>query len=210
MTPYEALGVAADADDATIKGAYRARAHKAHPDKGGDADEFHAVQRAYDLLSDPERRKRFDETGDVGAAPDKRGRLVNFVAQLITQVIDSTGDIDHSDIIKLAEDHIRKQVADAKAQQLQMDEKIRKYEKTLKKLKFKGQGENLVANLLRGTIGSIKRTIERIDEQTEEAMQLLEILAEYEYKFTKAPANGIQQGMSNFWCVNSQSQTTNT
>ncbi len=61
--PYEILGVRRDATDDQVKAAYRRRAKTTHPDSGGDADAFSRVQKAYELLLDPVRRKVFDDTG---------------------------------------------------------------------------------------------------------------------------------------------------
>ena len=66
MTPYETLGLAPDATPEQIKKAHRRRASETHPDMGGDREEFQRVQAAYELLSDPDRRARFDATGDDG------------------------------------------------------------------------------------------------------------------------------------------------
>ena len=63
IDPYETLGVARDADAAQVKTAYRKRAKNAHPDTGGDIDAFAKLKTSYELLSDPVRRKVFDETG---------------------------------------------------------------------------------------------------------------------------------------------------
>src|SRR5262245_36572889 len=63
---YKILGVARDADDKTIKSAYRKLARKYHPDvaKGKDAgDRFREVTEAYEVLSDPEKRRRYDTLG---------------------------------------------------------------------------------------------------------------------------------------------------
>ncbi|MGD2115632.1 MAG: J domain-containing protein, partial [Acidobacteriota bacterium] len=63
--PYEALGVARDADGATIRRAYQKLARRHHPDLApGDREavrRFSRIQRAYAVLGDPERRRRFDE-----------------------------------------------------------------------------------------------------------------------------------------------------
>ena len=63
---YKILGVDRKADDKTIKSAYRRLARKYHPDvaKTKDAtDRFKEVSEAYEVLSDPEKRRRYDSLG---------------------------------------------------------------------------------------------------------------------------------------------------
>jgi len=63
---YKILGVDRKADDKTIKSAYRRLARKHHPDvaKGKDsADRFKEINEAYEVLSDPEKRRRYDSLG---------------------------------------------------------------------------------------------------------------------------------------------------
>jgi DnaJ-class molecular chaperone len=63
---YKILGVDRKADDKTIKSAYRRLARKYHPDvaKTKDATErFKEVSEAYEVLSDPEKRRRYDSLG---------------------------------------------------------------------------------------------------------------------------------------------------
>src|SRR3989337_2526832 len=63
---YKVLGVARDADDRTIKQAYRRLARKHHPDVSkakGSADRFKEINEAYEVLSDSEKRKRYDSLG---------------------------------------------------------------------------------------------------------------------------------------------------
>jgi DnaJ-class molecular chaperone len=62
---YDILGVEPDADEKEIKRAYREVAKKHHPDKNnGDKEseeKFKKAAEAYEILSDPEKRKAFDE-----------------------------------------------------------------------------------------------------------------------------------------------------
>ena len=64
---YEVLGVEKGADDAAIKKAYRALAKQYHPDMNpGDAEaekKFKEASEAYAILSDPEKRKQYDQFG---------------------------------------------------------------------------------------------------------------------------------------------------
>lgn len=64
MTPYENLDIDPDASADEIKQAFRRAAMAAHPDRGGSAASMADVNAAYELLSDPARRARYDETGD--------------------------------------------------------------------------------------------------------------------------------------------------
>ncbi|HXG76291.1 MAG TPA: molecular chaperone DnaJ [Gaiellaceae bacterium] len=80
--PYEVLGVARTASDAEIKKAYRKLARQYHPDRnpGDEAAEerFKEVQTAYDLLSDPEKRKAYDALGASGPRGFPGGMGVRF------------------------------------------------------------------------------------------------------------------------------------
>ena len=61
---YKTLGIERTADDKAIKTAYRRPARKHHPDVNrGNAERFKEISEAYTVLSDPEKRKRYDTLG---------------------------------------------------------------------------------------------------------------------------------------------------
>merc|ERR1719243_104832 len=63
---YKLLEVDKDSSEAEIKKAYRKLAVKHHPDKGGDPEVFKEITRAYEVLSDEEKRKKYDRFGEEG------------------------------------------------------------------------------------------------------------------------------------------------
>lgn len=67
-THYDVLGVTADVTDAELKAAWRKAVRAAHPDTGGTAAAFQAVQDAYACLSDPVARAAYDRLLALGEA----------------------------------------------------------------------------------------------------------------------------------------------
>merc|ERR1712188_320719 len=63
---YKILGVEKNATESEIKKAYRKLAMKHHPDKGGDPDKFKEMTEAHTVLSDPDKRQRYDRFGADG------------------------------------------------------------------------------------------------------------------------------------------------
>ena len=60
---YALLGVPRNATTAEVRKAFRGKALEQHPDRGGDEESFRLLSKAYDVLSDSERRKYYDRTG---------------------------------------------------------------------------------------------------------------------------------------------------
>jgi molecular chaperone DnaJ len=68
---YEILGVSRDADKEEIKQAYRRQARKYHPDvnkEPGSEERFKEINRAYEVLSEPETRERYNRFGEAGVS----------------------------------------------------------------------------------------------------------------------------------------------
>ena len=78
---YETLGISRDADNDEIKKAYRRLARQLHPDVNPDPEtqeRFKDVTRAYEVLSDPEKRRMYDLGGDPMAGAGGFGQGAGF------------------------------------------------------------------------------------------------------------------------------------
>jgi hypothetical protein len=65
---YAVLGIERAATPQQIKAAYRGKAREAHPDRGGTAARFAEIQRAYEVLSVPEERQRWEASYQAWAS----------------------------------------------------------------------------------------------------------------------------------------------
>jgi len=79
---YKLLEVSKDASTAEIKKAYRKLAVKHHPDKGGDEATFKDITRAYEVLSDEDKRRQYDRHGEEGLEEGGGGDAGDIFAQM--------------------------------------------------------------------------------------------------------------------------------
>ncbi|CAM9112162.1 unnamed protein product [Pylaiella littoralis] len=70
---YQILGIEKEATENDIKKAYRKLALKNHPDKGGDPEVFKEITMAYEVLSDPDKRKLYNQYGKEGVESEGGG-----------------------------------------------------------------------------------------------------------------------------------------
>ena len=92
MDYYVVLGIAEDADDETIRSAFRALARRYHPDVGAGSSpvEFQRAREAYETLADPERRRRYDLQLRSGRARPVMVREVVVSAPFVEPLLGSS------------------------------------------------------------------------------------------------------------------------
>ena len=92
---YRVLGVEQNADEDAIKKAFRAKARKLHPDVSKDPDagkKFSELNEAYEVLSDPEKRSKYDRLGHdryVSGMPEQHVRAQDVDFGDLGSIIDA-------------------------------------------------------------------------------------------------------------------------
>jgi hypothetical protein len=109
MDLYEVLGVARDATPDQIKRAYRRKSKAAHPDTGGNTEEFRALVLARDVLTDEEKRRTYDETGALPG--DKNREAIECILRISAQLVAENPRCDILRGIRLSLDNSTQQAS---------------------------------------------------------------------------------------------------
>ena len=89
MTHYDTLGVSKDSDSQTIKQAFRKKARKAHPDKGGKTEDMAKLNQAYSVLSDESRKQEYDRTGSDTPQATADGEATGVIMQIFSKALET-------------------------------------------------------------------------------------------------------------------------
>ena len=179
MNPYTELDVSVTASTEEIKQRYRTLAQMHHPDKGGNEELFKRIKLAYEILSDPIRRKQYDITGETNTTNAKDEALANII-QIILHVVPGFNE-DQDDLIKIAESETQAMLNMVNNDIINTEMQIKKFEVVLKKLRIKTSGENVLENIIVKQIQQRKKDLVVFHRQVKVCMLMLEILKDYEY-----------------------------
>jgi curved DNA-binding protein CbpA len=189
MTLYETLGIERDATAAEIKSAYRTASKRTHPDAGGTAEAFRAVQLAYDVLSDPQRRLHYDATGsyDQGVIDDEKSQIVGIISQSLDMVVEGfqEREIDPAkkDIVADILAVVMKLDASLKAQIDNRETRLKMLRETEKRFRRKKQddGENALAGIARAQIINIEAQMAPFVEKQALVKKAIALVSEHGY-----------------------------
>ena len=179
MNPYTELDVPVDASLETIKQRYRTLAQMHHPDKGGDEELFKSIKLAYEILSDPVRRKQYDITGETTTTNAKDEAVQNLV-QILLHVVPNF-NVDQDDLIHIAEMETRTMLNLVNKDIGVTERYIINLEKVLDKLRIKTEGENILSIFIINQIQQRKQELVTFQRRVQVCNLMLEILKDYEY-----------------------------
>jgi DnaJ domain len=181
---YQVLGVERGAAAPEIQKAYRQRAKTSHPDSGGSVEAFSELGLAYAILSDPERRARYDRTGEADPPrPDNRdGNAVEVIAQKLGLILHAEQDVTSMDVTALLEETIRAEIDERKTAMAGLTRGIERAAKLRQRVKRRSNGDaNALAGVLDWHEVSIGTQIKSHQRAVASMERALEILKDYSF-----------------------------
>lgn len=190
---YEALGVDKTASKAEIRRAYRRRAKKAHPDAGGNREEWDRLHRELMVLEDDKTRERYDRTGDADAAgPDQSGAVIHqMVMMAVEHVIAVAGqkriNPETIDIIADASRFMRDRIAEENAKIRAKEKEALGIRKMARRFKAKKGKPNIIGTMFDARAADVERDCETIREQIAQIGEALKLLNDHTFDWSSAP-----------------------
>jgi len=180
---YAELDCPREADEAMVKRAYKRRARDTHPDHGGDPKAFARATQARDVLLDPERRRRYDETGQVDGAPvidETNQKILDLIAGALEAAVQEAAGRD-LDLLAL----MRVRLADARVRVRMQVEQCRqivaRYERFRGRFKVK-DGPNRIDLMIAGRVADAERRLAGLAAEVAIGEAALAMLDGYEYE----------------------------
>lgn len=183
MTLYEELELTPDCTFEEIKQQYRTLARLHHPDLGGDEEKFKRIKFAYEVLSDPIRRKQYDESETTNEPLDINKEAITELAHLFFSVI-ATFDCDNGNLIETLKNEVIRIAKRLQDEQTLNEKYIRNIELIKQKLKLKNPNdEDVILSFIEKQLESRYQDRKTINHKIEIVALMGPILEKYEYGF---------------------------
>ncbi|ABR60460.1 J domain-containing protein [Sinorhizobium medicae] len=188
IDPYALLGIERDADERAIRTAYRRAVKTAHPDRGGDADQFGKLQAAYELLKDPVRRKVYDDTGyDPQLADPKDLKGLMMLETLVNDFILDEREPGSFDPVAAMRRKLSDDIVKNRFHILELERHRSRVRKHLDRLGRRPETD-VLGSMLRARSQSIVEAIRNTEAQIEVIEQAYTMLEGYSYELEAVEA----------------------
>ena len=193
MDLYAELGVQPDATPVEITRAYRRKAKKLHPDHGGSPAEFHKLAKAKLVLSDPARRAKYDQTGEVDAdadhsAQDVLAMIAQALEMALKMVAQGQADAGAINVLDQMKAHIGAKIVEGKkARQAGAATKDR-IEKVKGRFSVASGKPNQIEAIVDARLNDLRRTLATADAQIAILETALDTLKAYTYRVDRPSA----------------------
>lgn len=180
MNPYDILGVPVSASIEDIRQRYKSLAQTYHPDKGGDEEHFKEIKLAYEILSDPDKRKQYDLTGKISDDLGIRNEVLTQLSQMFSRLF-PTMNPETDDLVLMMKVETRRMKASVENDIQEANKTIDKLTKVLGRIKLKSEGENLIGNFAKTRLKEVENDLITFSNRLKVCDTMLEILENYHY-----------------------------
>jgi len=178
---YDILGVSKNATFEEIKTKYKSLAQQHHPDKGGDPDLFKKIKHAYEVLSDPINRKRYDTTGHYDDGPNIQTEALDHLSNLFFKLV-PTINADLDDLVLVMKNESRQEKEDVNNNINACNNHIQKLNKIINKIKKKSNsGENFLKMFAENQLKMVHNELQNLKKRIAVLDVVIEILEDYHY-----------------------------
>ena len=180
MDPYLELEVSIDATEEEIKLKFRSLAMIHHPDKGGDEEKFKRIKEAYELLTDPIRRKGYDMSGDAESNLAIRNAALDHISQMMSAIVPNF-DSENENLVHIMHHEVTKIRQDMFNNINVCNKHLAKLQTVVIRINAKHQKQNILLDHVQKQIE--QRTNEEVEfrRRIQICDLVMEILKDYEY-----------------------------
>ena len=203
MNLYAELEIGKGATPVEIKQAYRRKVKRVHPDmNGGSNQTFNAVQLAYDVLSDAERREKYDRTGEIDESSvdkteaDAMNLCIAIVEGILASAAQSRVPPQQIDVIAEAVKMIDGRVAQLHREEEVIQRQIAERKALVGAFRAKRGKTNRIGPMLQASILALEAKKEATAKMREAPIRAKAILSEHSFEHSERPA---QQFYATAW-----------
>lgn len=192
--PYQTLCVPKDAPAEYVTKVYRRLAKKFHPDRNpGDADaaaRYRELTDAYEVLSDPIRRKHYDETGDAGSSTGRAdAQIITVLSGVLVAAVQKAygrmGSAEHSHIVTEMRKELNHQIEEGDKVFADLQRSAKEYEAVAARFTvFEGE-PNVLADVARQHAKTCLADLATVRGKQDLLRRALGVLEKYGYTVEK-------------------------
>jgi DnaJ-class molecular chaperone len=189
MTLYDELELTKGCTFDDIKHQYRILAQQHHPDKGGDVEKFKRIKFAYEVLSDPERRRVYDETASTDMPKDLRTEAITQLTHIFYKIMPNFDPDAGGNLIEAMKNEVSQMSLLIVLDQTTCKRFIKNLEGTRNKLKIKNPNEeNLILSLIEDQLIGRLADLKVFEERLQVTEIMTNMLTNYEFGFIELAA----------------------
>lgn len=190
-SPYKILGVSPEADESQIKKAFRMKARQIHPDKTGKKSdkEFAELSNAYAIIANPERRKKFDESGEDYHNKTFEEKVHEEVKALIVIALEQS-DFENRDLFKSLKKCVQIQIQKERDSKLDKEKRKLKFENLSKRVSKKNSSPNAATIAISEQINMAQKAMDAHDQTILLMFGVIKELDLYQWEFEEKETNG--------------------